>query len=541
MRIRTALLVSLFTAFGCGVFDSDDPPPSSPEAEPPASPPPREEEQADPPPPPPLTGTPTENEITEEYGVFVAAAGTADGEGTRAKPLASIQAGIETAKATGKRVYVCGETFKEALTLARGIPMVGGFDCSSAVWKKGTTRTRIESPSSPALDATGIDIPTRIEGFDVVAPDGTAEAPTSIGLRAKKSGGLALVSSSITAGRGFDGAPGTEGIPLTFSQTYPGAGSAEWIQGDYIEAYPYDIPIPQPPNLGGGGAVGSCTGAPGFAGGMGGSGGKGGLFASDHCRTTLDCAVAGYPFYRTVKVLDPISGQMIEVALDPNTPGEPGAGSAAVAGKDGLSAAAPGTFTESGFVPADGTNGTNGTPGKGGAGGAGAPRMKRRASATGLRGQGATGPGGGAGGCPGLAGTAGKGGGASVGALVYDSPGITFDAVEIVAGDGGAGGRGTLGSSATAGGPPATPQGAAEPGQAGQPGGRAGVSGSGAGGSSVAIAHHGGAPSLVNGSTLKVGKPGSGVPQEQKTDPATGQVKLLAASVAGVAKDLLEF
>lgn len=515
--------------FGCGVFGSEDPPPSNPE--PPETPPsrqdPRQEEQVDPPPPPPLTGTPTENEITEEYGVFVAAAGTADGEGTRAKPLASIQAGIDRAKATSKRVYVCGETFKEALTLARGIPMLGGFDCSGAVWKKGSTRTRIESLSSPALDATGIDIPTRIEGFDVVAPDGTATAPTSIGLRAKGSGGLVLVSSRITAGRGFDGAPGTEGIQLTFSQTPPGSGAGEWIEGDNIRVSfsKYPIPIARPTNVGGAGAVGSCAGVPGFAGGTGGAGGEAGEFLSYRCDRGPD------PMFTCL---------YLWAQRKASTAGEPGKGSAAVAGKDGQSASVPGTFTADGFVPADGTNGTNGTPGKGGAGGAGGT-MTRLANDADLAGQGATGPGGGAGGCPGLAGTAGKGGGASVGALVYDSPGITFDAVEIVAGDGGAGGRGTLGSNATAGGPPATPRGGAGVAEAGQPGGRAGVSGSGAGGSSVAIAHHGGAPSLVNGSTLKVGKPGAAVPQEQKTDAATGQVKTLAASAPGVAKDLVEF
>ncbi len=524
MRTRTIVLASLLSVFGCGVFDGSDAPPPPPEA--PSEPPRRSEPDL----PPPVTGTPTENELTEEFGVFVTTAGTADGEGTRTSPLASIQAGIERAKEQGKRVYVCGETFKEALTLARGVPLIGGLDCSTFVWKKGNTRTRIEAPSSPALDANGIDVPTRIEGFDVVAPDGTASSRTSIGLRAKGSGGLVFVSSSITAGRGFDGESGTEGVQLTFSQTEPGRGSPEWTSRDLFV---------RPPNEGGAGAVGSCAGAPGFAGGTGGRGGTSGDFLSDRCRIAVVCAISFYWWYPE-KIGGWVENHPIILAGSPSTPGEPGAGNPAAAGADGPSAANPGTFSADGFIPADGVNGTNGTPGKGGAGGAAdwpttVPNEKY------LEAQAATGPGGGAGGCPGLAGTAGKGGGASVGALLYDSPGITFDAVQIVANDGGDGGRGTFGSNATWGGPPATPHPGAKEGEAGQPGGRAGVSGSGAGGSSVAIAHHGGAPSLVNGSTLKIGRAGRGVPEAKATDAATGQIKTLAASSDGVAKDLLEF
>src|SRR2546428_12502933 len=53
--------------------------------------------------------------ITEGVGVFVSSSfGSAQGDGSRAKPLASIQAGIELARTTKKRVYVCAETFAEA-------------------------------------------------------------------------------------------------------------------------------------------------------------------------------------------------------------------------------------------------------------------------------------------------------------------------------------------------------------------------------------------------------------------------------------------
>lgn len=236
-----------------------------------------------------------------------------------------------------------------------------------------------------------------------------------------------------------------------------------------------------------------------------------------------------------------VMGQQAIVDGAPSEPGAPGLGGPATTGAHGASASAPGRWSPEGFIPGDGVSGTNGTPGAGGAGGAATSPIRPPLNESLRIGQAATGPGGGAGGCPGLAGTAGKGGGASVGALLVDSLGLVLDATDIVARDGGAGGRGTFGSDATAGGPPAMPYpgaGAAEPGHAG---GRAGVSGSGAGGSSVGIAHRGGAPTLVSKSSVQVGKPGAGAPQAEKTYAATGETKTLPASVDGIAKDMLVF
>ena len=74
---------------------------------------------ASPPKAPIVTGTPDASEFNENFGVFVAPSGIAGAAGTRKQPLASIQAGIDLGKSLGKRVYVCGGTFRESLVTAR--------------------------------------------------------------------------------------------------------------------------------------------------------------------------------------------------------------------------------------------------------------------------------------------------------------------------------------------------------------------------------------------------------------------------------------
>ena len=137
---------------------------------------------AAPPLPKPIEGTPKVDELTEAFGVFVAPHGVAGNDGSRSKPLPSLAAARELAKAKSKRIYVCQGSFKEAIVIERGIPMIGGLDCTAPIWKQTGARTRIEAPSSPAITAYDVDVPTRIEGFDVYAPDGTNAKPSSSGV-----------------------------------------------------------------------------------------------------------------------------------------------------------------------------------------------------------------------------------------------------------------------------------------------------------------------------------------------------------------------
>ena len=118
MRSTTGLVVGMFGVFAvvaCNGFGSSsdaDPAPAAPT-------PPGTTPVTDLPPgaAPPLVGSPSVDELTEKFGVFVATTGSADGDGTRAKPFATIAAGIERVKDLKLRVYVCSGVYKEAITL----------------------------------------------------------------------------------------------------------------------------------------------------------------------------------------------------------------------------------------------------------------------------------------------------------------------------------------------------------------------------------------------------------------------------------------
>src|SRR5688500_13443583 len=138
MRASFSTVVSL-SVVACGVF-------GTPDDEPPANQSPVEN-----PGPgttaPPLDGTPKEDQINEKYGVFVVPNAAPDGDGTRAKPFATIAAGLDSAFAQSKRLYVCTGSFAEALTVKNGISMVGGLDCTKPTWPPSTERTRVLSPT----------------------------------------------------------------------------------------------------------------------------------------------------------------------------------------------------------------------------------------------------------------------------------------------------------------------------------------------------------------------------------------------------------
>lgn len=507
----------------CGVFGASDD-----EEAPPAGPPPSVAAPGESAPPIQGTSGVDENEITESYGVFVSPQGAQDGDGTRTKPLATIAAGLERAVAEKKRLYVCVGTFKEAVKVVNGIPIVGGLDCSRADWKPNGARTRIESPASPALVAEAIDKDTRIEALEVIAPDGTDASPTSIGLHAKNANKLFVVKSKIVAGKGKDGADGTDGPQLTLGASARGKDGGREASATSTSAFAM---FPQKDN-GGAGGVGACEGAAGFAPGGGGKGGQGGSYDSEYSCRGPGGSICGY-WLKLWAGNSPV--------FYPAQAGVPLVATPGTAGADGASATVTGKMTAEGYAPSDGTAGTNGTEGSGGSGGGGRDLNDvLYNSNVHIYVLSASGPGGGAGGCPGLAGTPGKGGHASIGAFIVGSEGLVLDATEIVASAGGAGGKGTFGSSPTLGGAAGTAFNNASPGAPGAAGGRSGVSGSGGGGPSYGIASTGGAPVLNNGSVAKAGPPGAGVAELTTTD-AVGNAKTIPASVAGEAKDELSF
>jgi hypothetical protein len=524
MQSRIIVGLALFGLVGCGVFGAEDSPSQGAAA--PASTPPDTDGGLPPGAPPPAVGKPADTELTEVYGVFVSTTGTASGDGTRQHPLASIAAGIERVKDLKLRVYVCGGTYAESLSLVNAVSVIGSLGCDGPVWKTGGARTVLAAPTSPALRAKDIVLTTRFDGFDVTAPAGTASAPSSIALIAENATMLTVANTTLTSAKGFDGVDGTDAIQLTAGTALTGKNGLPFSSA---LANPLTGPQAQ---IGGLGGIGSCVGAPGHDGENGKQGGNG---ATEICTayTHLNTGIKDWAWYPYVKGGVPLN----------RSDGVPGTGAAGAPGTDGASASKLGSFTPAdGYVPLDGTAGGNGSPGLGGGGGNGAPSTIGQPC--GMANEGnviydASGAGGGAGGCPGLAGNAGGGGGASVAALVFASPGLSFTTCELSAGAGGNGGKGAFPSAPTIGGDPGLPPTDTTLAKAGGAGGPGGISGNGAGGPSVALAYTGGELVVAQDTHTKASAGGAGV--ADRSSLVNGVSRMIPASAGGASMPTLAF
>lgn len=476
---------------------------------------------------PPVGGPASTNELTDALGVFVAADGQSDAPGTRAQPMPSIQAAIDLGKRVGKRVYVCAGTYHEAIVIGDSISIIGGLDCSRGDWRTSDARTRIEAPTSPALRANNIVSPTRIEGLDVVAPNATTPSSSSIGLLATRARALVVARSTITAGNAANGEDGSEGVQLSTSATAgggPALTAAECAHGStctFVTAAQRWIKQP-----GGAPGTNACDGAPDHEAQPGGTGGSGGLWQP---------ALNGNTHYFRPYLAD--ASYTAEGGVERTSANGTDAA-------DGANAAPVGALSGEGYVPANGVAGADGAPGYGGKGGSGrTPEPTIDPSQAGIitTWRGWSGTGGGAGGCPGLAGTPGTGGGASIAAMLVESP-MKFEASELVSARGGDAGRGTFGSSPTSGGNAGYFLG--YPGLElliGKPGGRggaAGTSSNGGSGPSLGIAHTGSAPTTDSATRITAGTGGAAIDARSRTD-ALRITKTIPATPAGTAQAIL--
>lgn len=533
MRLSHTFTFVLVGMVACGGFGSDDPAPNgngSSSGSPGGSGPPGTPEQNAQ--PPGVNGAPLE-------GIFVSASRGADtNDGTMAKPLKTIAAGVKAGKEAKKRVLVCAEEYPEAVTLLDGVSMYGYVDCGGPEWKvDDTKRAKVKSPTSPAMKAESISATTRIEGFEVIAPDfGEGSATerdtfqtTSIALWVKASSNLSFGKDTFKAGKGRDGVDGADPAPLTRNDTQlPVAGASEMTFNNTsicggvqchgaLNTYA----------LSGGGAGGtaSCTGAPGIPNpGPGGQGGAGGHWDGTGADNDTNNGAKKNPEAGLPASATPATAQGAPVfapIAQGRLAGVQGAdGSAGASGADGANGVI--LLGPDGVVPGDGSVGGNGTGGQGGGGGSGLGWRHAGNDHT----LGASAGGGGAGGCPGLAGSAGLGGGASVGVYLVTSV-VSFERTTVVSGKGGRGGTGALGSletsgqSGASGGQPVGASGCINAGGAtvpcdgyrggnGGPGGRAGVSGHGAPGPSYGVVHFGDAPKTDAETTITPGEGGDG-------------------------------
>ena len=194
-------VLALLALAACGGFEpGDEPPPGAPVGKPGPTQASAEEGSK-----PPVPGAPLE-------GVFVSSSrGSDDGDGSMQKPFKTLGAAIGKAQTNGKRVLACAETYAEQLVLQSGVSVYGYFSCDAGAFVLAADkRARVESPFSPALVAKKITLPTRVEGFEVAAPDGTDASPSSIAARVADSKGLTIGKSSLRAGSGKDGVDGVE-------------------------------------------------------------------------------------------------------------------------------------------------------------------------------------------------------------------------------------------------------------------------------------------------------------------------------------------
>ncbi|WP_437960790.1 hypothetical protein WME76_14825 [Sorangium sp. So ce119] len=361
--------------------------------------------------------------VRDQCAVFARAGAAARGDGTKARPYASLADAIENAN--GKRVLACtsGE-FKGSVTVGVAAEVIGGFDCDADWTWSAEAQSIIEGDANKAaLTLTKGASGAKLRSFKIVAADATEAGGSSIGV-AVDDIDAELSSVAVVAGNGMDGARGETPTAGSDGARAPDDVSNACVGTVY------------------GGLPGATTCEDGET--SGGVGGLGGMPATDGGNGQKGQDGAPLP------------------TENPDGNGLGGAGQAVAQsncarGKDGVPGARgnsgdPGietTLTLAGPTGGNGTSGMSGVRGQGGGGGGGAKAGQFCAAGGGTfaDGVGASGGGGGAGGCGGKAGTGGKAGGSSIGILSLGTSLVLTDVTVAVgkAGNGGTGGDGSPG------------------------------------------------------------------------------------------------
>ncbi|WP_437645806.1 hypothetical protein [Sorangium sp. So ce362] len=403
--------------------------------------------------------------VTDECAVFASASAEPDGDGTKARPYASLEEAI--ANANGKRVLACASgAFAESVTIGAGVEVIGGFDCGAGWTWSDEARSAIEAPADRiALTLTEDAGGAKVRSFAVRAANATVAGGSSIGV-AMADIEAELAQVDVTAGDGMDGAKGE-----TPAEAPQAGASAETMSASNACALPAAVR---------GGEPGVTTCEDGET--SGGRGGPGGSPGTDDGNGQNGADGAPLP-----EPNPDASGLGGAGQTDPDGDCKPGtigkSGARGVAGAAGSST----TLTLSGIAGGDGATGTSGKRGQGGGGGGGAKAgLFCPAGADTVEGPGASGGGGGAGGCGGKGGGGGKAGGSSVGILSLGTRLVLRD-VTVTVGKAGKGGAGVAGHNGADGGIGAAGGTASETppstrGCRGGDGGQGGAGGPGAGG-----------------------------------------------------------
>ncbi|WP_437590818.1 hypothetical protein [Sorangium sp. So ce1000] len=400
--------------------------------------------------------------MTDECAVFASATAEARGDGTKAKPYASLAEAV--ANAGNKRVLACTSgTFRENVTIAAGIEVIGGFDCDAEWTWSEEARSAIEGPAGAvALTMTEGASGAKVRSFAVRAASATEPGGSSIGV-AVADVEAKLAQVDVTAGDAMAGAKGE--TPAEAPQE-----GAPGMVGTNACSLPAAV-------RGGLPGVTMCEGGGTSSGGRGGLGGiidtEGGNGLTGEDGTPLP---EENPDEYGLGGAGQVAGSCRQ-----GEPGAPGAdGGSGVVGSNTL-------LSLAGIAGGDGGSGVTGTRGQGGGGGGGAKAgLFCPATPDPVEGPGASGGGGGAGGCGGKGGGGGKAGGSSIGIVSLGTK-LVLREVSIAVGKAGKGGDGVVGQSGAnggAGGPGGNASGVSPSirGCRGGDGGQGGAGGPGAGG-----------------------------------------------------------
>jgi hypothetical protein len=420
----------------------------------------------------PCVDKPTAPEcVTNDSALFVSKSAAPNGDGTLAKPFATVSAALAKVTAEKKRVYVCEGTYEEQVAIG-GVPatLIGGLACD---FRTTGAKPTIKPTSGVALGIAKVGGASVIDMKVEATSDANASGSSAIGVFVTESTDILLRGVEIVAGAGQPGADGADASPTA---NHPDLQAPVGVTGG---------------NTGAAGMANTCTAC---VDGTKSIAGNGGGYSPKTDPTNGDAMP---------KVQNQIAnGGSSGPTCGPGTAGLPGNAGAKAAGGTVPATLAAKSWNDRTKTAVDGKNGG---PGQGGGGG-------------GVLTSGSGGGGSGAcGGCGGKGGGAGGDGGSSIGVLVYQSTKIVVEKSTITTaagGKGGNGGKGQKGQEAPGDGALGGGGGACK-GGAGGHGAGGGGGGGGVGGYSAAIAYLGEAPSapettLMPGAAGEAGTGGTG-------------------------------
>lgn len=417
----------------------------------------------------PCVDTPMAPEcVTNDSALFVSKNAAPGGDGTIAKPFATISAALGKVTAEKKRVYVCEGTYDEQVSIG-GVPatLIGGLACD---FRTPAGKPRIKPVNGVVLGIAKVGGASVIDVIVEASSDANAPGSSAVGIFITESTDILVRGVDIVAGAGQ---PGVDGADASPTANHPNVQAPVGVTG------------------GNGGAAGIANTCTACVDGTKSIAGNGGGYSPSANPTNGDAMP---------KVLNQVAnGGSSGPTCGVGTPGLPGNAGAKASG-----GTVPGTLAAKSWNDRSKTavDGKNGGPGQGGGGG-------------GVLTSGSGGGGSGAcGGCGGKGGGAGTDGGSSIGVLVYQSTKVVVEKSTITTatgGKGGNGGDGQKGQEAPADGALGGGGGACK-GGAGGHGAGGGGGGGGVGGYSVPVAYLGAAPETPQ-TTLTPGSAG---------DPGTG-------------------